>query len=89
MMNMKLTPSQRDLLLMLDGRIAPLELDGTYKRVCVSLRDKGLITFREWRKTVAYGPARGSHTWNKSRVVVVPTLTKEGADFIYNGGLDK
>lgn len=89
MLNTKLTQPQRDLLLMLDGRIIPLELDGTYKRTCTSLKAKGFITFRETTKHIRFGPARGSHMWNTARKVIVPTLTTEGADFIFNGGLDK
>jgi hypothetical protein len=83
-----LTKPQRDVLWMLDGRFAPLDLNGTYKRVCVSLRDKGLIHFTESHKTVSYGMARGSHMWNKGRLVIRPRLSVLGADFIYNGGLD-
>lgn len=85
-----LTKPQRDVLLMLDGiRINDLELNGTYTRVVKTLADKGLITYRRTNKTISYGPARGSHTWSKSRVVLIPQLTKLGSDFIYEGGLDR
>lgn len=88
-MNKNLTPAQRDVMLMLDGRTSPLELNGTYTRVVNALKDKGMVNVRRSTRTIAFGPARGSHQWNTSRVVLTVTLTKEGSDFIYNGGLDK
>lgn len=79
-----LTKPQRDVMLMLDGRLGELQLNGTYTRVVKTLKEKGLITYRRTTKTISYGPARGSH-----RVVLIPELTKLGSDFIYEGGLDR
>jgi hypothetical protein len=69
-----LTQPQRDILVMLDGRWAPLDLTGNYKRACVSLRDKGLIHFTEGKR---FG-----------RKTIRPRLSVDGANFIYNGGID-
>lgn len=74
MNKINLTAPQREILVMLDGRFAPLTLPGVYKRACVSLRDKGLIHFTEGK--------------NFGRKVIRPRLSVDGSNFIYNGGID-
>jgi DNA-binding MarR family transcriptional regulator len=79
-----LTQPQRDVLLMLDGRLSNLELNGTYSRVVKALSEKGLVAFRKGtRQILIRGP------YDKGRVVYHVQLTDRGGDFIYNGGLDR
>lgn len=84
--NRSLTTPQRDVLVMLDGKIGPLELNGTYSRTLNSLREKGLIHVSSGTKYVQYGTARPG--WNLSRKVFRVRLSTVGAAFIYNGGID-
>lgn len=72
---MNLTHPQREILVMLDGRFAPLTLPGVYKRACVSLKNKGLIHFTE--------------ETHHGRKFIRPRLSVDGSNFIYNGGIDR
>lgn len=83
-----LTKPQRDVLLMLDGRTSALVLNGTYARVCKSLKEKGLVMVQRRYYQARYGPISGGpYDTNRLRIYVLPT--PKGADFIYHGGLDR
>lgn len=75
-----LTQPQRDVLVMLDGRLSNLELPGVYGRVLTSLTDKGLVVTMKRRKRTAPDVAHN---------VYMVQLTDRGGDFIYNGGIDR
>ena len=81
---MKFSTAQRNVLTALDGATAPVEFMGTYTRTLKSLKDKGLITYKRGTRSFSLGtfPYHGSNTY------FLVSLTREGSDFIYNGGLD-
>lgn len=72
---MSFSPAQMRVMRALDGRWSPLELDGTYWRTLKSLAEGGWISFT--RQNLPKRP------------LFVVTLTRQGADFIYNGGIDQ
>ena len=80
---MKFSPAQRDILARLDGATAPVEFDGTRKRSIDVLKRKGLVNYRLIHKSSP------TYYYPGGSVLVLSTvLTKEGSDFIYNGGID-
>ena len=81
-----LTPAQREILVMLDGKFEPLELNGTYSQALNALKRKGLVHFSTGTKFVRYGTSGPG--WNMSRKVFRVRLSVLGSDFIYNGGID-
>lgn len=81
---MKFSPAQREVLSVLDGRLSPVEFNGTYARTLKALATAGMVNVRKTHKVIRIrGP------YDRSRVVFVVTLTDAGWRYIYNGGLDK
>jgi hypothetical protein len=76
--NRSLTPAQRDILVMLDGKIGMLDLPGSYAVTVRNLKKKGLVHYS--------ATARGSV--RRSRTTFAVRLSVLGAAFIYNGGID-
>lgn len=82
---MKLTVAQRDILARLDGSFERMEFAGTSRKPIENLAKAGLVTYR--RET--YNVRTGTFPYNRAGIRYIVTLTKEGSDFIYNGGIDK
>lgn len=80
---MKLSEPQAHVLRTLDGAIAPVEFNGTYKRTIDSLVRKGLVKYRTRRQ-----PSPTFYYPGGTTLVVVTTLTDKGWHFVYNGGID-
>lgn len=81
---MKFSTAQMSILRNLDGATAPVEFDGTRKRTIDSLKRMGLVKYRLRHKSSP------TYYYPGGSVLVLETvLTKEGSDFIYNGGIDK
>lgn len=84
MSKQRFTPNQLRILRSLDGATAPVQFDGIDKRSLVKLRDLGLVTFREGRKS-----AKTYYYPNATTMVLTAALTKDGFNFIYDGGIDR
>jgi len=79
----KFSKPQTDVLRALDGATSETEFNGLYARTIESLRVRGMVKVRRGRKSAAtyYYP-------DATRLVLYVTLTDEGWNFIYNGGID-
>ena len=80
---MKFSPAQERVLRTLDGATAPVEFGGTAARTIESLRKMGLVTVRKGRKS-----ARTYYYPDATTLVLYVSLTREGSDLFYNGGMD-
>jgi hypothetical protein len=79
----KFSNTQLEVLRRLDGATAPVEFNGLYARTVESLRSRGLVKVRRSRKSAGtyYYP-------DSTRLVLHVSLTDEGWNLIYSGGID-
>ena len=90
---MKFSKKQREVLVALDGKLSPLELDGSWSKTVKSLEAMGLVSYRRVRSFAHphhFTGQRAVYTRNASarKTTYYVSLTSKGSDFIYNGGID-
>lgn len=81
---MKFSETQTLVLRALDGATAPTRMSGSNARTVESLRKMGMVTYTRSRQ-----PSPTYYYPGGSTLVLHVSLTREGGDFIYNGGLDQ
>lgn len=81
---MKFTPAQREILARLDGSFERVEFSGVSRKPIENLAKAGLVTYRRETYTVR----TGTFPYARQGVRYVVALTKDGHNFIYDGGID-
>ena len=78
----KLSKVQVQILRALDGALAPVEYTGVEKRSLDILKERGLVTYRAGSRNAS------TYYYTRFQTVYFASLTKQGSEFILNGGID-